>query len=722
MKQVVQDVRTGQTLVVEVPVPQAAPGTALIRTAASLVSAGTERTLVEFAGRSLIGKARARPDLVRQTLDKARREGILSTLDAVQNRLDQPMALGYSSAGTVVEVGPGLVGLRAGDRVAAAGLGCAVHGEYAVVPENLLARLPEGVDFESGAFATLGAIALHGFRLGEAQVGERVAVIGLGLLGLLSVGIARAAGCRVFGVDVDPLRVARARQMGVEAAERSGAEDAGASFCQGLGFDSVLICAHAAGADPVDLAGALARDRAAVVAVGAVDLHIPRKTYYEKELRFVVSRSYGPGRYDPQYEEGGFDYPIGYVRWTEQRNLEAFLELLAGGGLDVRPLITHRFPIERAAEAYTLITQRPPDPYLGVLLTYAQAPDSALARRVTVSQSAVEPEAAIRLGALGAGSFASGVLFPALRRVRGVELVGLATASGLKGESLGRRYGFRYATTDEAEVLRDPGINTVAVLTRHHLHARQTVGALRAGKHVFCEKPLALNGEELAEIAAAHADSGRLLCVGFNRRYAPMAVQLRKFVAQVQEPLLMHYRVNAGPLPASHWLLDPAQGGGRIVGEACHFIDFLAFLADAVPVQVEARGLVLGSRSPEENVVLTIAFADGSLGTVTYAAGGDRAFPKERVEVFGGGRAAALDDFRRLEMVSGGRRRTRRAWLRQDKGHRHLWQAFVDAVASGGPPPIPTEHLLAVTLASFAAVGSLRAGEARLVPSTSAPG
>ena len=722
MKQVVQDVRSGQTQVVDVPVPRAAPGTALIRTGASLVSAGTERTLVEFAGRSLIGKARARPDLVRQTLDKARREGILSTLDAVQSRLDQPMPLGYSSAGTVVEVSAGLVGVRAGDRVAAAGLGCAVHGEYAVVPMNLMAQLPDSVDFESGAFATVGAIALHGFRLAEPQLGDRVAVIGLGLLGLLSVGIARAAGCRVFGVDVDPARVARAREMGVEAVTRQGAEEAAAVFSQGQGFDILLICAHAASADPVDLAGALARDRAAVVAVGAVDLHIPRKPYYEKELRFVVSRSYGPGRYDPRYEEDGVDYPIGYVRWTEQRNLEAFLGLLAEGRLDVRPLITHRFPIERAAEAYDLITGRSGDPYLGVLLTYGQAAAAPIERRVLVSSSAAEPTAAVRLGALGAGSFASGVLFPALRRVRGVEPIGLATASGLKAENLGRRYGFRYATTEEAEILRDPAINTVAVLTRHHLHARQTVAALRAGKHVFCEKPLALSREELVDIGAALTESGRLLCVGFNRRYAPMAVRLREAFAQVHEPLLMHYRVNAGPLPPNHWLLDPAQGGGRIVGEACHFIDFLTFLANAVPVRVEARGLALGRRSPEENVVLVIEFANGSLGTVTYAASGARTFPKERVEVFGGGQAAALDDFRRLEIVAGGRRRTRRAWLRQDKGHRQLWQAFAQAVACGGPPPIPTEHLMAVTLASFAAVESLRAAEPRPVQPLSAPG
>jgi len=722
MKQVVQDVRSGQTRVVDVPVPKAAPGSVLIRTAASLVSAGTERTLVEFAGRSLIGKARARPDLVRQTLDKARREGILSTFEAVQGRLDQPMPLGYSSAGTVVEVGQGAVGLRAGDRVAAGGLGYAVHGEYAVVPLNLIAQIPDDVDFESAAFTTLGAIALHGLRLAEPQVGERVAVIGLCLLGLLAVGIARAAGCRVFGVDVEAARVALARQMGAQAVARPEAEEGAASFTGGQGFDHVLICAHAPSADPVELAGALARDRATIVAIGAVDLHIPRKTYYEKELRFIVSRSYGPGRYDPRYEEDGIDYPIGYVRWTEQRNLEAFLGLLAEGRVDVDPLITHRFPIEHAAEAYELITQRSGEPFLGVLLTYPLAEAGAIQRRVSVSSSRSAPSAALRLGALGAGSFASGVLFPALRRVAGIDLVGLATASGLKSESAGRRFGFHYATTDEDEILRDAEINAVAVLTRHHLHARQTVAALRAGKHVLCEKPLALNRDELEEIVTAQRESGRLLCVGFNRRFAPMAVRLRQAFAPIGEPLMMHYRINAGPLPPNHWLLDPAQGGGRIVGEACHFIDFMAFLADSLPVRVEARALGSGAPSPEQNVILTIEFAGGSLGSVTYAANGDRAFPKERVEVFGGGRAALLDDFRRLEIVAGGARQVQRAWLRQDKGHRQLWQAFAQAVTTGGPPPIPLEHLIAVSLASFAAVEALRAGEPRPVQQLSLPG
>ncbi|TET81088.1 MAG: alcohol dehydrogenase, partial [Anaerolineales bacterium] len=474
-----------------------------------------------------------------------------------------------------------------------------------------------------------------------------------------------------------------------------------------------LICADTSSNDPVELAGAIARDRARVVAIGAVGMTIPRRIYYEKELTFLVSRSYGPGRYDPTYEEGGHDYPLGYVRWTEGRNLVAFVDLISEERIDVHPLITHRFPIEHAADAYHMITGKSEEPFLGVMMTYPEGEIKleAAPRLIGITERPAEPSSPICLGALGAGNFATTVLFPTLRRLRGVEFIGLATATGMKGAQVGRRYGFLYATTDEAEILGDERINAIAVLTRHHLHTRQVIDGLRAGKHVFCEKPLALNREELVEVAAALQGSDRMLMVGFNRRFAPMAVQLKTFFAGVHEPLVMHYRVNAGPLPADHWLYDPVQGGGRIIGEACHFIDFLTFLAGAPPVRVQCQGLPDDGRYREDNVILTLMYPDGSLGTVAYLAGGDRGLPKERIEVFGGGRAAVMDDFRRLETFSGGRRNLRRAWLRQDKGHRAVWEAFAAAVAAGGPPPIPYDHLLAVTMASFAAVESLRSGE-----------
>jgi len=734
MKQLLQNLRTGETSVVEVPIPTPRPGTALVRTCASLVSTGTERMVVEFAEKSLLGKARARPDYVRQALDKARREGILGTIEAIFGRLDQPMALGYSSSGIVSAVGEEAAGVQVGQRVACAGGGYAVHAEYALVPTNLLVPLPEQVDFESAAFTTLGAIALHGYRLAHTQIGERVAVIGLGILGLLSLGIIRAAGCHALGIDLDLERVELAQGMGFTAVRREGAEEAGATFSRGRGCDAVMICADTPSSDPVELAGALARDRAHVVAVGAVGLAVPRKIYYEKELTLVNSRSYGPGRYDPSYEEEGRDYPIGYVRWTEGRNLEAFVELLASGQVDVRPLITHRFPIKNASQAYSLITGKTNERFLGVLLTYNETGGVPVvleeARRPEfrvkipkITQPRMTDE--VTLGALGAGNFAKAVLFPVLRKTEGIRLVSVASASGLNAQYAARKFGFAYATTDEEQVLEDPEVNTIAVLTRHHLHARQVIAALRNGKHVFCEKPLALNAAELDEIATLlqevspldpsgatkKVERAPLLMVGFNRRFSPQGIALREFLASRKEPLAAHYRVNAGYLPPDHWLHNPQQGGGRIIGEGCHFIDFITFLVGASPRSVLARALPDAGRYRADNVVMTLIFPDDSIGTISYLANGDRSFSKERLEVFTAGRVAVLEDYRRLDLIRDGRRRTIRSTLRQDKGHFGEWQAFIEAIRAGKAPPIPYRDIFGVTRATFAALEALRTQE-----------
>ncbi len=729
MKQLLQNIRSGATEVEDVPVPSPKPGAALVQTGASLVSAGTERMVVEFAEKSLLGKARSRPDLVRQVIDKARREGLLSTIGAVFNRLEQPMPLGYSSAGTIVTLGEGLQGFQVGQRVACAGGGHAVHAEYNVVPQNLLSALPDGVDFESAAFTTLGAIAMHGYRLAETQIGERVAVIGLGLLGLLAAGIARAAGCMVLGIDLDPGRVALAHQMGIKGVLRDQAEETAGALTRGKGMDAVLICADTPSADPVELAGAIARDRGKVVAVGSVGLKLPRKVYYEKELSFINSRSYGPGRYDPTYEQEGQDYPIGYVRWTEGRNMEAFVELLASSRLDVKPLITHRFPIERAPEAYELITGKAKEPFLGVILTYPGASESSISlssapasRIIRYEVREVGQVSSVKLGVLGAGNFASAVMLPVLKKMTGIEMLGVASASGVSAAQAARRFGFRYATSQESDVLSDPSINTVAILTRHHLHASQVISALDAGKNVFCEKPLALTSEELEDIVATLVRINEkqdevvpLLMVGFNRRFSPMAKKLQAFLADRHEPLVAHYRVNAGYIPPTHWVQDPAQGGGRIIGEGCHFVDFLTYLVGAPPVSVVGQAMSDNGHYQGDNVVLTFTFADGSVGTLTYLANGDKAFPKERVEVFAEGRVAVLDDFRALEMVRDGKRDSYRSRLRQDKGHAGEWQAFIAAISAGGPPPIPYDHIIGVTQATFAAVEALRNNERRLV-------
>jgi predicted dehydrogenase/threonine dehydrogenase-like Zn-dependent dehydrogenase len=710
MKQVLQNMKTGKTTIEEVPIPTPHPGMALVKTAASLVSTGTERMLVEFAEKSLVGKARSRPDLVKQVLDKARREGLLTTVEAAFNRLDQPMALGYSSAGVITALGPGLDGFRVGQRVACAGGGYAVHAEYAVVPRNLLATLPDSVDFESAAFTTLGAIALHGFRLAEPQVGERVVVIGLGLLGLLTLQIAAAAGCRVLGIDINPARVALATRFGVEAVLRDQAVEVAQAFSANRGADVVLICADTPSADPVELAGVIARDRARVVATGAVGLNIPRKIYYEKELSFINSRSYGPGRYDHAYEEGGQDYPIGYVRWTEGRNLEAVVELIANGKLQIAPLITHRFPIEKAPEAYEVITGKRKEQFLGVVLTYPV--DKLESSKVVRFKLPTFKPTTCTLGVLGAGLFANATMLPALKQVDGVELVGIASAGGLHAQHAGRKFDFAYATSSDDEIINDPNINTIAILTRHDTHAELVVKALQAGKHVFVEKPLAVNSEQLSVISEQLLNTEHcLLMTGFNRRFAPLAQQLHASLVTRHEPLYAHYRVNASYIPLNHWVHDLNLGGGRIVGEGCHFVDFITFLVGQLPVSVSAHGLPDNGKYRQDNVSMTFTFPDGSIGVVDYLANGDKAFPKERVEVFCGGRIAVLDDFRSLEMVQDGRRKVVKSALKQDKGHLGEWQAFVKAIHAGSGPPIPYEQLIGVTKAAFAAIESLRTGQ-----------
>ncbi|MGW8226081.1 MAG: bi-domain-containing oxidoreductase [Anaerolineales bacterium] len=735
MKQVLQNLRSGETRVVEVPVPQAQPGTALVKTAASLVSAGTERMLVDFAGKSLLGKARSRPDLARQVLDKARREGLLTTAEAAFNRLDQPLALGYSSAGTIQAVGTDMPGFKVGQRVACAGGGYAVHAEFARVPRNLLAVLPDEVDFESAAFTTLGAIALHAFRLSEASVGEQVTVIGLGLLGLLGTAIANAAGCRVLGIDLDFRRVELALLMGAESAVlRENALPAVQSFSHGRGSDVILICADTDSSDPVELAGEIARDRARVVAAGAVGLELPRKVYYEKEISFINSRSYGPGRYDPGYEGGGIDYPIGYVRWTEARNLESFVDLLASRRIDVHPLISHRFPIVEAPQAYDLITGKSGEPFLGVLLTYGsdlpspQVDVPANSTTIPVSPPVTQPASPqvdqLKLGVLGAGNFASAVMLPALKKIASIELIGIASASGASAQIAASKYSFKYATGDEDRILNDPAINTVALLTRHHQHAVQVMAALQAGKNVFCEKPLAITTGELESIfqILEHPPTDfPLLMVGFNRRFAPFSQQLKEFLGASQEPLFAHYRVNAGYLPPSHWLHDTSQGGGRLIGEACHFIDFLTFLVGESPISVAAFGLPDEGKYHEDNLHLVLSYPDGSLGTIDYLANGDKTFAKERLEVFTAGRVAVLDDFRSLELVKDGKQQVLRSRLRQDKGHQAEWQVFQRAILEREQPPIPYQQLFGVSSAAILAVEALRTGETIPIPRRSQP-
>jgi predicted dehydrogenase/threonine dehydrogenase-like Zn-dependent dehydrogenase len=706
MKQLLQNMRDGKTVVEEVPIPIPREGMALVKTAVSLVSAGTERMVVEFAEKSLVGKARSRPDLVKQVLEKAGREGLITTVQSAFQRLDQPMALGYSSAGTIVALGPKMRDFKVGQRVACGGGGYATHAEFAVVPNNLLTVLPKNVDFELAAFATLGAVGMHGFRLAEPQVGERVAVIGLGLLGLMAAQIAIAAGCSVFGIDTDLKRVKLASSLGLTAVERIKAVDLAMAFSNNHGFDVILICADTASNDPIELAALLARDRGRVVATGAVGLNIPRKIYYEKELSFINSRSYGPGRYDASYEEEGKDYPIGYVRWTEGRNLEAVVELMASDKLRVKPLITHRFPIEKAAQAYEVITGKKKEPFLGVLLTYGDREWDKKSQAVHFPVSTTKA-AAVKLGVLGAGNFANAVLLPAIQKAGKIELVGIASTGGLHAQHSGRKFGFKYATSSDDEIINDPTINTVAILTRHDVHADLAVKALKAGKNVFVEKPLAITTDQLKKIEKAlQISEESLLTVGFNRRFAPLARSLYSFLFDRKEPIHVHYRVNAGYLPLKHWTQDPALGGGRIIGEACHFIDFITFLIGASPKNVSTVGLPDNGKYSEDNVSMTFSFQDGSIGVLDYLANGDKSFPKERVEVFCSGKIAVLDDFRSLEVIEGGNRKIIKQ--PQDKGWKNEWIAFIQSIHYGGEPPIPYKELICTTKSTFMALEALR--------------
>ncbi|MDW8344456.1 MAG: bi-domain-containing oxidoreductase [Verrucomicrobiae bacterium] len=657
MKQLVQDFSSGEIKLVEVPAPAVRPGMVLVRNAASVVSAGTERSTVAMGQASLLGKARMRPDLARQVLKKLRTEGVGATLRKVRAQLESWKALGYSSAGTIIEVGEGVEGLAVGDRVACAGQDYASHAELVVVPQNLVVKLPDEVAFEHGAFATLGAIALHGVRQARAQLGEHVAVIGLGLIGQLTVQILRAAGCRVFGFD--PRSEAMAR--------------AGVARPSANSMDAVIITASTTSNEPLVTAGEWCRDRGRVVLVGVTGMEVPRDLYYRKELEFCVSRSYGPGRYDPLYEEYGLDYPIGYVRWTERRNMEAFVELVAAGRVDVGSLITHKFALEDAPRAYEVIAGKSDQPVVGVVIRYGEAP---VVRTKRVSQLSPGP---VVLGMIGAGNYGQGVLLPLLKAQPGVALATVCTATGVKAEKVREKFGFAASTTDWRSVVEDPQINTVVVATRHDMHARIVAAALRAGKTVFCEKPLCLSEEELEEILEAGSER---LMVGFNRRFAPFSAKVRA----VSGPRVMWYRVNAGPLPVGHWASDPTQGG-RVLGEACHFVDYLQFAAQARPVHVFAQGF------GADNVQIAMRFADGSVGVVDYFGVGDKELPKEYFEVSGGGRTVQVEDFR-------------------DKGQGEMIRRFVEAAKSGGPMPVGFDELVTSTRATLAVVRSLQTGQA----------
>jgi predicted dehydrogenase/threonine dehydrogenase-like Zn-dependent dehydrogenase len=706
MKQVVQSIRTGQTRVRELPDPLTPQGNLLIATVASLISAGTERYVVQLAQANLLSKARQRPDHLRRILEKVRAEGLVSTARQVREKLDEPMPLGYSSAGVVIECGAGVSAFKPGDRVAVAG----PHASLSVVGQNLCAPMPESVSFEQGAYAAVGAIALQGIRLARVTLGERVLVVGLGLIGQITVALLKAHGCTVFATDVEPPRLDLARTFGADALAIGAPRDAVRRFSDGIGVDAAIITAATNSNEPVEFAADACRTKGRIVLVGVVGMTLPRPPFFQKELEFTVSSSLGAGRGDASYEEKGIDYPIGYARWTARRNMQAVLEAIASAKVPVERLTTHRFSIDRAAEAYQLITSKR-DAYTGVLLEYGNPPLPANCHRISLRTTRAT-NGAVGVSVVGAGNFSRLIMLPVLARQSGIDLRGLCTAKGLNAVHSGEKYQFAFATTDVDEIFADRNTSCVFVMTRHNLHADLVLRGLRAGKNVFVEKPLCVTFEELARIETCIEELGDdcpLLMVGFNRRFAPAMLALRDHLAGI-EPLSVTYRFAAGELPTESWPNDSEVGGGRIVGEACHAIDACAALVASPPVRVYAESVakVGGVQTTDDRVFITLRHANGSISNIAYQAGGARSGPTERLEVFGGGCTATVEGWDTIEIWADNHRTRGRG--RKDKGHANGVGAFIEACKHSGAWPIGWAHLYATTWASLAAVQSLRTG------------
>ena len=719
VRQVLQSQRKGEVRLAEVPVPACGPGGVLVRTRSSVISAGTEKMLLDLGKKSLLGKARARPDLVRKAVDTVRARGLRATAEQVFAKLDEPVPLGYSASGEVVEAGTGAAGMQPGDRVAIAGAGYASHADFNFVPRNLCARIPEGVSYPDAAFATVGAIALQGVRQAQPLIGERVVVIGLGLIGLLTVQILKANGCAVLGLDPDEERAALAATLGADVAVSSDGGTACAAFTAGRGADAVIIAAATPSSQPIEQAAELSRHKGRVVAVGLVGMQVPRDAFYRKELDLRLAMSYGPGRYDPDYEERGNDYPFPYVRFTEQRNLESFLYLVQQKRVTPAALVTHRLPFADALDAYALIEGTLPAEstldrrYLGILLEYPG--DVPCERTVRRAEDRAEGSRGsdVGVGLVGAGSFARSVLLPQIVKAGGARLTAVCTSTGRSAAQAAERFKFAVATTDAGEVLEHADTAAVFIATRHGSHASLVAAALRAGKHVFVEKPLCIRESELDEVERALQDARvagfePCLMVGFNRRFSPHARAVQEAFRDRGTPMVVNYRVNAGVVPAESWLHDPEEGGGRIIGEACHFVDFCSVLIGSGPVSVVATSIASDARDvlPQDSSVITIRYADGSMATIQYLALGHRALAKERCEVFADGRSAVMDDFRTTRFYGGGRSRRGK----QAKGFAEEIDAFLSVCRDGGPWPIPWESIATAHRVCFGAVRSLETG------------
>lgn len=707
MKQILQNMSTGETRLVDVPVPKNNKSSVLIQATQSLISIGTERMLVEFGKANMLDKARQQPEKVKMVLEKVSTDGLMATVDAVKSKLDQPLALGYCHVGQIIEVGQDVSEFKQGDRVVSNGS----HASVVSVSRNLTAAIPDSVTDEEAAFTVLASIGLQGIRLAKPSLGESFVVTGLGLIGLLTVQLLRAHGCRVLGIDFDESKLEIARQFGAETVSLNKGQDpveAGMAFSRGRGVDAVIITASTKSSDPVSQAARMSRKRGRIVLVGVTGLELDRSEFYQKELSFQVSCSYGPGRYDSNYENKGQDYPLGFVRWTEQRNFEAILDMMADGRLNVKPLISHRFNFDDAVEAYKTLSDD--KQALGIILQYPDVPqESLIVKQVTLKKDVSFKADQPVCGFIGAGNYASRILIPAYAKA-GAQLHTIVSSGGVSATHHGEKNGFHKATTDVAEVLENDEINTVAVVTQHNTHASYVIDALNRGKNVFVEKPLALDDEELDAIEQAyHESANSKLMVGFNRRFAPQIVKMKALLQSVNQPKSFIMTMNAGAIPKDTWVQDIKIGGGRIIGEACHYIDLMLYLAGAKIVSIQARrmGNHPAVEVTEDKAAILLGFDDGSFGTIHYLANGGKAFPKERIEVFAGDAVLQLDNFRKLRGF-GWKNFKKMNLMRQDKGQAACVVAFLESIRSGKPSPISFEELMEVSRYTIEAARQLR--------------
>jgi len=706
MKQLIQNFKTGALYVDDVPLPSLSSGMVLVENKFSLISAGTERNTVSVGKASLLGKAKQRPDLVKQVIMNIKKEGLIATLNKVSTKLDSLKALGYSSAGVVLASMDTNGHFKPGDRVACAGQDYASHAEVVSVPQNLVVKIPDNVSFEEASFTTLGAIALQGVRQANPTLGENICVIGLGLLGQLTCQILRANGCNVFGIDVSQDMVDFTNNQNIAKAinrKNNTLKSVAENFTNGYGFDKVIITAAASTNDPIVLATEILRQKGIIVLVGAVPIEIPREPdFYKKELEFKISTSYGPGRYDVSYEEEGHDYPYGYVRWTEKRNMEAFLKLVSNGSLNLKPLISHIFDITEAEKAYEFVLGKTNEKYIGILLKYSENEN----KTINLVNISTPPVKEINIGFIGAGSFAQSYLIPTSKEYGSLDTV--ITRTGINAKNVALKFGFSKAGTDPTEIFNDEAINTVFIATQHNTHAKFVLEAIQAKKNIFVEKPLALNIDELTEIISHYKTFDKLLMVGFNRRFAPLSLKIKDEFKDINEPLIMNFRINAGFIPKDHWI-QTESGGGRIIGEICHFIDLMQFFSESFPTQLYANCIDSTNNKikNDDNIIINIKFANGSIGVITYIANGDKSMPKERFEISAGSKICVLNDFKFAEIYYNNKIEKIKL---AGKGHNEELKSFFEAIKNGTESPISFNSICYTTLSTFKIIDSLKTG------------